>query len=167
MRKIIYIIIVIVVAIIFFSLDLKNINNPKSDTSNQTGSNETSNSESENIDVLKLLETDPNSQKTSLVTVNGSNSSGTAYKLIKNGIFYHAIIATMPDPAPGNNYEGWLVRPSPLNFFSTGVMNKDKNEKWVLIYQQAGDVPANNRVVITEETVVDPTPEIHIIEGDF
>lgn len=168
MRKIIYLAIIIIVAIvIFFSLDLKKISDPKSDTLNQTETRKTNDSDLEKTDILKLIETDVNSQTTSLVAVNGSNSSGTAYKLVKDGVFYHAVIASMPDPAPGNSYEGWLVRPSPLNFFSTGVMNKDKDEKWVLIYQQAGDAPENIRVVITEETMVDATPETHIVEGDF
>ncbi len=117
--------------------------------------------------ILTMVKKDANSQKTDLVAVDGSDSSGTAYRLVKDGVLYHGVEASMPDPDGENKYEGWLVQPSPLKFFSTGVMEKNEDGVWTLEYSVGEEFPTYNRVVITEETVVDATPEKHIIEGDF
>jgi hypothetical protein len=103
----------------------------------------------------------------SLVAVNESDSEGMGYRVVQDGMFYHAVLASMPEPAEGSVYEGWLVQPEPLQFFSTGVMQKNEQGIWQLEYKADQDYPSYLRVVITEETVVDETPEIHIIEGDF
>lgn len=106
-------------------------------------------------------------QIASLSAVDGSDSSGTGYRLIEKGKLFHVVLASMPDPEEGNSYEGWLVQPNPLKFFSTGVMEKNQDGLWILEYTTENEVPTYNRVVITEETIVDETPEKHIIEGDF
>ncbi len=46
-------------------------------------------------------------------------------------------------------------------------MEKDEQGNWVLGFQSTQPFPEYYRVVITLETVVDPTSEIHVIEGDF
>jgi len=120
----------------------------------------------ETVTILETLLSDPLTETTALLPVDGSGSFGNAYRLFKDGKLYHAVIAEMPDPAEGNSYEGWLVRNDPFDFFSTGVMEK-KDDQWVLFYMIAEEFPDHSRVVITEETVVDETPEGHIIEGDF
>jgi hypothetical protein len=109
----------------------------------------------------------PASLSATLTAVDGSNSSGTAYRLSENGMLYHSVTATMPDPAAGNSYEGWLVQPTPLDFFSTGIMEKNAQGQWQLVYSAEETYPSHLRVVITEETIIDATPEEHIIEGDF
>ncbi len=121
----------------------------------------------EEISVLNLVKQDNATELTDLKAVDGSNSSGTAYRLLKDGQLYHAVVASMPNPKDNNKYEGWLVQPSPLKFFSTGVMSKDENNMWILEYVSDQESPSYKRVVITEETKVDAIPEKHIIEGDF
>jgi hypothetical protein len=120
----------------------------------------------EMITILELLIKDPDTETTSLKAVDGSTSSGVAYRLFKNGEFNHLVIANLPDPENDNLYEGWLVQLDPLEFFSTGVMEKSK-EGWVLIFTGDEEFSDYYRVVITEETVIDSLPEKHIIEGDF
>jgi hypothetical protein len=121
----------------------------------------------EDITLLSYLQDATEAEEANLIAVDGSDSSGVAYRLFENGEFKHAVIADMPDPAPGSVYEGWLVQPDPLNFFSTGVMEKNEEGLWVLEFTSDQAYADYFRVVITEETIVDEIPEIHIIEGDF
>ena len=120
----------------------------------------------EMITILELLIKDSDTEIISLKAVDGSTSSGVAYRLFKDNKLNHLVIANLPDPGNDNLYEGWLVQPDPLEFFSTGVMEKSK-EGWVLIFTGEEEFSDYYRVVITEETVVDSFPEKHIIEGDF
>ncbi|MBT4121887.1 hypothetical protein HOE31_02975 [bacterium] len=111
--------------------------------------------------------TDSDTEVASLVAVDSSESSGTAYRLVKDGKLYHRVVADLPDLMDNNKYEGWLVQKSPLKFFSTGVMEKIEDGKWFLEYQANNEYPTYLTIVITLETIVDTTPEKHIIEGDF
>jgi hypothetical protein len=123
--------------------------------------------ETEEEGILEILMSDPQTEVINLEPVDQSDSSGKAYRLVKGGKLYHAVVANMPDPSGDNKYEGWLVQPSPLKFFSTGVMEKNEQGSWVLEFEVDGAFSEYYRVVITLETIVDPVPEKHIIEGDF
>ncbi len=105
----------------------------------------------------------------SLVAVDGSSSSGVGYIVRADGKLMHLVEAEMPEPADGNSYEGWLVdtSASPLKFFSTGIISKNASGTWILEYETDQEYPGYDRVVITEETIMDETPERHVIEGDF
>lgn len=123
--------------------------------------------EVEETSLLEKLEEDLNTQVVDLIAVDGSDSSGTAYRLFKDGKLYHVVTANFPDPPENNSYEGWLVQPSPLKFFSTGVMQKNKDGMWILEYETDQEYPTYLKVVITLETQVDAVPEKHVIEGSF
>jgi hypothetical protein len=118
---------------------------------------------------MLTLKDNPLTKTTLLNAVDGSDSSGTAYILRQDGRLMHRVEALMPDPAPGSSYEGWLVEhpSSPIKFFSTGVMTKEADGTWVLHFEANEEYSTYNRVVITEETVIDATPETHIVQGDF
>ena len=111
----------------------------------------------------------PLTKNTILKDVTGKTSTGTAYILRVDNSLTHYIQATLPDPKEGNQYEGWLVKKTPtLEFFSTGTMIKDDNGKYILRYgvdDFDNMTKGYNFVVVTEETVIDETPEIHILEG--
>ena len=117
--------------------------------------------------ILDMILADESSEVIDLEVVDGSNSSGKAYRLIRDGKLYHVVVANLPEPPEGNKYEGWLVVPDPLKFFSTGVMEKNEKDLWVLEYTNNQAFLEYYRVVITLETAVDLNPEKHIIEGDF
>lgn len=119
------------------------------------------------LSILSMLINTSSVQVADLVAVDESNSSGTAYRLFKDGVLWHAVVATMPDIESGNSYESWLVQPEPLEFFSTGIMKKNQEGKWILEYRADNEYPTYLKTVITEETVVDATPEVHILEGSF
>jgi cytochrome b involved in lipid metabolism len=140
---------------------------PEAEEMAELNGEETKQEEEKDITVLEMLRVSSATQITELVAVDGSNSSGTAYILRKDGKVYHAVVASMPDPGEGNSYEGWLVQPSPLRFFSTGVMEKNEEDLWILEYTGDKEYSTYIRAVITEETSVDLIPEKHIIEGDF
>ncbi|MAF43573.1 MAG: hypothetical protein CMI54_05320 [Parcubacteria group bacterium] len=123
--------------------------------------------EEEKPSILTIITSDINTQSAVLKVVDESDSSGIAYRLVKDGVLYHVVTAFLPDPQEGIKYEGWLVQPSPLKFFSTGVMKKNQAGIWLLEYNAEGSFSEYYRVVITKETVIDATPEAHIIEGDF
>lgn len=118
-------------------------------------------------EILALLLNDSGTQAAFLESVDGSESSGAGYRLVKGGKLYHGVIATMPNLKDGNVYEGWLVQKSPLKFISTGLMRSPENGVWVLEYTAQQEYPTYLKVVITEETEVDATPERHVIEGSF
>lgn len=124
----------------------------------------------ENIKEISVLETlikDSSTEVRALLAVNESSSYGTAYRLLKDGKIYHVVVADMPDPKRGSFYEGWLVQDDLFDFFSTGVMQKNEDGQWVLIYTANKEFENHKKVVITEEAIVDATPEDHVIEGEF
>jgi len=119
------------------------------------------------LSFLEALVVNSATQTADLVAVDESDSKGTGYRLVQDGNLSHVVVAIMPDPAEGNVYEGWLMQKEPLQFFSTGILEKNEQGIWQLEYTDEQEYPTYLRVVITEETVVDETPEVHIIEGDF
>jgi hypothetical protein len=116
-------------------------------------------------DVL-LMQEDETTLTADLIDVSGGNSSGKGYINRAKGLLMHRVVANLPDPRGSNFYEGWLVQQEPtLKFFSTGVMTKEANGLYLLIYESVNLYEGYNFVVITLETVKDETPETHIIEG--
>ena len=108
----------------------------------------------------------PETKTGKLDDVSGGSSFGTAYVLRENNMLYHYVDASLPDPNGSNVYEGWLVKKSPqLLFFSTGIMEKGNDGNYVLTFMSDDLSDGYDFVVITEETIVDKTPEKHIIEG--
>ena len=119
------------------------------------------------VGLLKTLRSNASSEQANLVAVDGSDSSGSAYRLIEGNKLYHFVRATLPELVGDNKYEGWLVQSSPLKFFSTGIMQLNENNEWVLEYESNEEFSTYLQVVITLETKVDAIPEKHIIEGSF
>jgi len=88
-------------------------------------------------------------------------------------MFKHTLELNVSDPKPGFFYEGWLVKkPSlPVQFYSTGALQKNNEGLYTLVYGAAVDERSEyDEVVITEETLangLDDKPEEHIFEGLF
>ncbi len=117
-------------------------------------------------DLLDDIISDSETLTGELSDVSGGSGNGEAYVLRKAGKLWHAVSATLPEPGPGTAYEGWLVNKTPtLKFFSTGVMEKQQNGAYMISFVSNNLYEGFNEVVITLETVVDPTPEDHILEG--
>ncbi|MDA1337580.1 MAG: anti-sigma factor [bacterium] len=121
----------------------------------------------ETVTTLSMLMENTVNETATLLAVGDREGTGTAYRSFKEGEFLHAVVANMPSPAEGNVYEGWLVMPNPLQFFSTGVMEQNEQGEWILEYVSNVDYPLHTKIVITEETLVDEIPEAHILQGDF
>lgn len=111
-------------------------------------------------------------EQITLDDVTDGDGEGAATRLYDaTGMFIHTVDATLPEPASGSVYEGWLVRGEPgdedFDFISTGVMELEGGEMYSLVFSSETDYADYPGVVITEETVVDETPEAHILEGSF
>ena len=108
----------------------------------------------------------PDTKSTTLKDVSGGEGSATAYILRMDGTLSHLVKAKLPKLEEGLAYEGWLVKKEPtLEFFSTGAMEY-KDGVYVLEYiDKESDQIGFDEVVITLETIVDETPEEHILEG--
>jgi len=52
-------------------------------------------------------------------------SQTVASREVEDHIFRHTIVSYLSDPSEGYFYEGWLLRESPFDFFSTGSMVKN------------------------------------------
>lgn len=115
--------------------------------------------------VMNMAMNDNTSLRASLEDVSGGESTGVAYVLRKNGSLYHAVEAMLPMPEEGMVYEGWLVNPTTDDYFSTGVMQESDSGKYTLSYMSQRDSEGYDFVVITLETIVDDTPELHVLEG--
>ncbi len=171
------IIISIVIAItIFGGLYLfLNINSSKTDLKKQELINQKNiplETTKENPVVEEYLEqiiNNPLTKSTPLKDVTGNTSTGTAYILRANNSLTHYIEATLPNLKEGHQYEGWLVKKTPsLKFFSTGTLLKNDKGDYILRYGIDDFDNATedyNFVVVTEETIIDETPEVHILEG--
>lgn len=119
---------------------------------------------SDTPDFMAQLVNNPDTLVADLVDVSGGTASGKGYVNRQDGVLYHYVEANLPEPAEGSVYEGWLVQQRPLKFFSTGVLEQ-QDDAYTLTYTSDTEYEGYNFVVITEETVVDETPEAHVIEG--
>ena len=71
------------------------------------------------------------------------------------------------DAKTGSEVIAMLKEVLESSLMTINEMEKDENGLWVLEYKADQGFHTYYRVVITEETVVDAVPEVHIIEGDF
>jgi len=116
-----------------------------------------------------LPPTNTDTKSASLEAVNNYSGSGTATTIWNKKTLTHKVETTLLTPPADKFYEGWLVQPQPLNFFSTGKLILI-NGKYTLEYSEETNYPNHTQVVITEETLkngLDDTPEIHVLEGNL
>ena len=164
MKKLIIILIIILATVLvgYFLYPNQEVTAPSEDTQKSIDIDI-----EEDLSILSMLTNTSSVQTAELEAVDESDFSGMAYRLFKDGVLWHAVEATMPDIKSGNLYVGWLVQAEPLEFFSTGVMEKNQEGRWILEYRADSEYSTYLKVVITEETVVDAMSEEHIIEGSF
>lgn len=143
--------------------------NPEADERDTAGSEE----DADDVglvfaDVQGIIAGSTNSFAAVLSDVEGGASSGNAYIATEENSLYHTVEATMPALEDGVAYEGWLIEPASGSFISTGVMSGSADGVFTLSFVSEGDTMEGYvNVVITRETVVDETPEEHVLEGNF
>ena len=108
------------------------------------------------------------------VTTDG-DANGMAYILRIQGVegdednkpmLYHKLTAELPELTGEDLYEGWLVKQDPeLMFISTGVLTKNDEGMYTLDYVSNDLYEGYDFVVVTKETKIDETPEVHILEA--
>lgn len=105
----------------------------------------------------------------------GRGYTGIARRGIEKDLYTHVVVAELPAiDTERYFYEGWLVQPGVLTFFSTGEMFVREDGKWGLVWEvqerdQEVEVADFTRAVITlEPRDGDPAPAAdHVLEGDF
>lgn len=119
-------------------------------------------------------EPEPIFEETNLEAVDGFTGSGIARRGKDNEKFSHIIVAELPQIDLNTQFfEGWLVKPGVVEFFSTGEMFPREDGKWGLIWEQTSEDISNlqkfSEVVITlEDRDGNPTPSAdHVLEGRF
>lgn len=114
-------------------------------------------------------------EEVELFAVDGSGSSGVARRGTSAGLFTHVIIASLPPiDTQYYFYEGWLVKPGIVDFFSTGEMFARDDGRWGLVWEVDElnariDLDEFTQVVVTLEPRDDdsaPAPH-HVLEGGF
>jgi len=110
-------------------------------------------------------------ETTELTAVGGYAGGGTANRDYNGKTFVHLVVAQLPDPTSGKFYEGWLVKKQPtLTFISTGKLEKEGGDDFVLLFTNETDYSNYSDVVIAEETEslgLDGKVETHVLEGSF
>ncbi len=78
-----------------------------------------------------------------------------------------AEFVALKDPVGDDFYEGWLVRPEPFDFVSTGKVEKDPTRKvYLQEFNDIKDLSEYTQYVLTvEPNDGDPAPADHILEG--
>ncbi len=101
-----------------------------------------------------------------LFDVTGGISSGIAQATYDAG--QYMLLATfedLDDPEGSDFYEGWIVRNSPLDVISTGVVEK-KDGVYTNTYSSTQDLTDHDFYVLTlEPDDGDPAPADHVLEG--
>jgi hypothetical protein len=114
---------------------------------------------------------DLESSEATLKDVTGGGASGRATRGTGEGHYYHSVKTSLPTiDREQFFYEGWLVRPVPFDYFSTGEMVTNNLGEFVLEWNglPGKDYQAYTRVVITLEAKDgNPDPAKHILEGEF
>ncbi|MFA6522662.1 MAG: hypothetical protein WCT24_03675 [Patescibacteria group bacterium] len=131
--------------------------------------------ETSDVIVTQLEDADPQETLFQEADFSTANASGTAKRGITGDLFTHVIVAGLPaiDTAT-TYYEGWLVKPTTLEFFSTGEFFAREDGKWGLVWERKTidapyDILDYRQVVITKEMRdgnIAPSPE-HLVEATF
>ena len=109
-------------------------------------------------------------QSTTIKSLSSNLEIGTAERGIENGILYHTVKVSLPEINRDTEfYEGWLVRQSPYDFFSTGEMTTNSFGEFVLEWAgEHSEITSYDRVVITRELRDNnAAPSAHVAEGGF
>jgi len=101
-----------------------------------------------------------------LADVAGGNASGTASADVVDGAYHlYASFANLPAPEDGYFYEGWVVRKSPFDVVSTGVVTEHSTQT-VNAYLSRENLLDHTFYVLTlEPDDGNPAPAGHVLEG--
>jgi hypothetical protein len=114
-------------------------------------------------------------EETRLASDTSAADIGFARRGVQASTFTHVAVVTLPAiNEAGYLYEGWLVQPGTLEFFSTGEMVQRADGAFALVYEESifevnPDVYEFSNVVITLEPRdgnPDPAPD-HVARGAF
>ncbi len=107
--------------------------------------------------------TEGNSVRGITIPADASGDVGSAFDGSEYVLYAHA--DDLPTPQGDDFYEGWVVRPDPFAFVSTGALVK-RGDQFINGYSSKTDLSAYTKYIVTlEPNDGDPAPAIHIVEG--
>lgn len=109
-------------------------------------------------------------REAALRDVSGGSGSGTMTRDTVDGQFSIMLKASLPEiDREKSDYEAWLVRQVPYDFFSLGEIVTNDEGAWVLEWKgPTGKYEGFTRVVVTRESKDGNTdPSGHVLEGEF
>lgn len=105
-----------------------------------------------------------NADRASLTDVSGGQGMGEAFRTFQNGKFSLTVIVNLPSPKAGYFYQSWMVQGD--SYLSLGKMAVSKGG-YISEFGSAKDYTGYTKIVVTQEKVLNSTPETHILEGSF
>jgi len=155
------------VTLIIFFLGLNNLRSEDKKTSGEeVGLENKVADNSSSVSNIESLAT----QESVIKSLASGLEIGSAVRSLEKGILYHTVKVSLPEINRETEfYEGWLVRQSPYDFFSTGEMTTNSAGEFVLEWAgEHKDVIYYDRVVITREAKDgNSAPSAHVAEGSF
>ena len=108
--------------------------------------------------------------KAELKDVAGVGATAIATRDYKNGKYTHTVLVDIADPEVGTFYQGWIVKgeegSEDFSMISTGKLRLAKGG-WMIEYESSTDYSDYDKVLITQEKVLDNLPEDKLLEGAF
>ncbi len=120
-------------------------------------------------ELLNLLIKENFDFEANLVDVSGGDATGTAMAKYRAETKYQLLaeFEDLPELEEGYFYEGWLVRPEPFEFISTGKVELVEGD-WYDVFESDTDYTEYSKYVLTlEPDDGDPAPADHVVEGSF
>lgn len=105
-----------------------------------------------------------NADRASLTDVTGGQGMGEAFRTFQNGKFSLTVIANLPTPKAGYFYQSWMVQGD--SYLSLGKMAISKGG-YISEFSSAKNYTNYAKIVVTEEKVLNSTPETRVLEGSF
>ena len=106
-----------------------------------------------------------------LEDVTGGDASGTAsltWTEESEALIVTATFQDLPELEEGFFYEGWIVRPDPLNVISTGPLEREGSADWSNLFEASDDLSDHAKYILTlEPDDGDPAPADHVLDGTF
>lgn len=108
--------------------------------------------------------------KAELEDVADVGATAIATREYQDGRYTHTALVDIADPEMGTFYQGWIVKgeegSDDYSIVSTGKLKLAKGG-WMVEFESSIDYSDHDKILITQEKILDNTPEDKLLEGSF